>query len=77
MIDIAIGLIFAVLFITAYLVVSKLLRTGEPSRWREIIDRPESNPKAINAKPPRLFLTADELSKHHSGGKRAAGPDKK
>ena len=73
MIDVGIGLLFAFLFVTADLVVSKLLRTGErgPSRWREIVNQPFGNSKAINAKPAKLFLTTGEMSDHHSGAKRA------
>lgn len=66
MIEIGIGVLFAVIFVAAYLLVSKLLGSGEQgqSRWREII--PFGGAKAINAKPSGLFLTAGDMRKHHS-----------
>jgi hypothetical protein len=68
MIEIGIGVLFAVLFVTAYLLVSKLLRSGDggQSRWRELGNHPLGGSKRIESKPPRLFLTTGEMSEHHS-----------
>jgi hypothetical protein len=66
MIEIGIGVLFAVLFVTAYLLVSKLLRSQEPSRWREIASHPLNRQKQVAGKPSPLFLKASELSDRHS-----------
>jgi hypothetical protein len=70
MVEIGIGILFAVLFVAAYLLVSKLL--GKDRRWREIADQP-TGPKTIAAKPSKLFLTTNEMSEHHAGSKGARG----
>lgn len=66
MIEIGIGVLFALLFVTAYLLVSKLLRSNEPARWRELASHPLSRQKQVAGKPSPLFLKASELSDHHS-----------
>lgn len=68
MIEIGIGVLFAVLFVTAYLLVSKLLRSkdGGETRWRELGGHTLSRQKRVASKPSPLFLKAGELSDHHS-----------
>ena len=68
MIEIGIGVLFAVLFVTAYLLVSKLLRSGDgnESRWRELGSNPLGRQKRVASKPSPLFLKAGEMSDHHS-----------
>ncbi len=68
MIEIGIGVLFAVLFVTAYLLVSKMLRSGEQGepRWREIASYPLTRQKQVATKPSPLFLKTGELSEHHS-----------
>jgi hypothetical protein len=68
MIEIGIGFLFAILFVSAYLLVKKLLGTGEhgQARWRELSSRPIGGSKRI-AKPPQpRFLTTGEMREHHS-----------
>jgi hypothetical protein len=69
MIEVGMGVLFAILFVTAYLVVSRLFAGGEHgrTRWREIFH----SSKAIEAKQPKLFLTNGAMREHHSG--RAEG----
>ena len=68
MIEIGIGVLFAVIFVAAYLLVSKFLSSGEhgQSRWRELINQPFCGTKAVNARPSGLFLTTGEMREHHS-----------
>lgn len=69
MIEVGIGVLFAVLFVTAYLLVSKLLRSGDgnESRWRELGNNPLNRQQRVAAaKSSPLFLKAGELSEHHS-----------
>jgi hypothetical protein len=75
MIEIGIGVFFAVLFVTAYLLVSKLLRSGDngQSRWRELSSHPLRGSKRIETKPSRLFLTTGEMGEHHSKPKGTQG----
>lgn len=72
MIEIGIGVLFAVLFVTAYLLVKKLLSaddSGQP-RWRPLSGHSQGgSTKAVAAKQPRLFLTNDEMREHHSQAK--------
>ena len=63
MIEIGIGVIFAVLFIAAYLLISRLL--GDGGRLREITNQSLGS-KLISSKPPQLFLTTGEMRDHHS-----------
>lgn len=75
MIEIAIGFLFAFLFVTAYLLVKKVLSTseqGEP-RWRELSSQALGGPKRVSAKPPQLFLPTGQMSEHHSKSKEAKG----
>ena len=71
MIEIGIGVLFAVLFVTAYLLVKKLLsadESGQP-RWRQLSSHSHGGSRAVAAKQPRLFLTNDEMREHHSQAK--------
>jgi hypothetical protein len=75
MIEVGIGVLFAVLFVTAYLIVSRLMRAGEhgPPRWRELSRHPLGRPKHVETKPAPLFLTTGEMREHHSKAKGAQG----
>ncbi len=75
MIEIAIGFLFAFLFVTAYLLVKKVLSTGEQGerRWRELSGRPLGASKRVAAKPPPLFLPTGQMSEHHSKPNEAKG----
>lgn len=68
MIEIGIGVLFAILFVTTYLIVKRLLGTGErgQSRWRGLNSQIIGGSKRIASKPDRLFLTNEEMRKHHS-----------
>lgn len=69
MIEIGIGFLFAILFVSAYLLVKKLLATGEhgQARWRELSSHPVGGSKRLAAKPqPQRFLTTGEMREHHS-----------
>ena len=68
MIEVGIGVLFAVLFVTAYLLVSKLLGKGEHGepRWRELGNQALGSPKRLETRKPKLFLTNEEMRKHHS-----------
>lgn len=63
MIEIGIGLLFAVLFVTAYLLVSRLL--GKGGLLREISNQSVAS-KLISSRPTPLFLKTGEMSEHHS-----------
>lgn len=67
MIEIGIGLLFAILFVTAYLLVSRLL--GKGGLLREIANQSLAS-KLIASKPSPLFLKTGEMSEHHSKKKR-------
>ncbi len=71
LIEIGIGFIFAFLFVTAYLVVAKLLRGNDDERtgWRKVFGA--GSERALEAKPTKLFLTTGEMREHHAGQKRA------
>jgi hypothetical protein len=75
MIEIGIGVLFAVLFVTAYLLVSRLLGEKGHRRWREIASQPFGS-KAFKARPAGLFLTTGEIRDHHSQAK-GTQPDRK
>jgi hypothetical protein len=68
MIEVSIGVLFAVLFVTAYLLVSKLLGRGERGepRWRELSNQALGGPKRIETRRPKLYLTSEEMREHHS-----------
>ena len=68
MIEVGIGILFAILFVTAYLLVSKLRRSDEQGqpRWRELGAHPLRGRKSVAAKSTPLFLKTSELSEHHS-----------
>ncbi|HEX8747229.1 MAG TPA: hypothetical protein VF717_08510 [Pyrinomonadaceae bacterium] len=63
MIEIGIGVLFAALFVVAYLLVSRLL--GRGGRLREIANQPLGS-KLIASKSTPLFLKTGEMSEHHS-----------
>lgn len=63
MIEIGIGVLFAALFVVAYLLVSRLL--GKDGRLREITSQSLGS-KLITSKPSPLFLKTGEMSEHHS-----------
>lgn len=65
MVEIGIGVLFAVLFVAAYLLVSRLLGEKGHKRWREIASQPFGS-KVLNAKPAARFLTTNEMREHHS-----------
>lgn len=71
MIEIGIGVLFAVVFIAAYLLVKKVLGSNDDSqsRWRELSSHQLSRSKQVAAKPQKLFLTSNEMREHHSQAK--------
>ncbi|HEV2913352.1 MAG TPA: hypothetical protein VGX92_08555 [Pyrinomonadaceae bacterium] len=71
MTEIGIGLLFAFWFVLAYLLISKLFGPDDQgqTRWREILRPSASAGRSIGAKKPQLFLSASELSEHHSQSK--------
>ena len=70
MVEIGIGVLFALLFVAAYLLVSRML--GRNGIWREIANQ-APGAKKMAAKPSRLFLTTNDMSEHHSKTKGAQG----
>lgn len=64
MIEIGIGVLFAALFVVAYLLVSRLL--GKGGRLREITNQSLGSKLIASKPPPQLFLKTGELSEHHS-----------
>ena len=75
MVEIGIGVLFAVIFVTAYLLVKKLLGGKGHERWREIASQPFGS-KVLTSKPSKLFLASGEMREHHSQPK-GKQPDKK
>jgi hypothetical protein len=75
MIELGIGIFFAASFVTAYLVAA---RCCTPGAGKYILRRcltTSMSPRAVrlnDAKSTKKFLTADELSEHHSGSSRGA-----
>jgi hypothetical protein len=68
MMEIGIGVLFAILFVSAYLLVKKLLGGddgGQPRR-PELGSHPTVNSRRVTAKTPPLFLKTGEMSEHHS-----------
>ena len=80
MTEIGIGLLFAFWFVLAYLLVSRLLGTGEQgqTRWREILRPSAHAARQIGAQRPHLFLKTGEMSEHHSqsGNRTSSGKEK-
>ncbi|HEY0319896.1 MAG TPA: hypothetical protein VGC66_02895 [Pyrinomonadaceae bacterium] len=68
MIEIGIGFFFAILFVTAYLLVSRLLRKGDDGqpRWRELGNPSHGGSHRVAPKSPPLFLKTGEMGEHHS-----------
>jgi hypothetical protein len=65
MIEIGIGFLFAILFVGAYLLVSKLLGEKGHKRWREIASQPFGSQALTPKRQPRLLATG-EMREHHS-----------
>ncbi len=74
MIELGIGIFFAASFVTAYLVAAKCCK---PGAGKYILHRclttsmSSHSVRMHDAKNAKKFLTADELSEHHSGGSGA------
>lgn len=68
MIEIGIGVLFAFIFVTAYLLVSKLLSRGDDGqpRWRELKEQTIKSSRRVKGKPTQLFLPTNEMREHHS-----------
>jgi hypothetical protein len=67
MIEIGIGVLFAILFVSAYLLVKKLLGGDDGGHgWRGLVNHPLGHSKRLAPKPPQLFLKTGEMSEHHS-----------
>ncbi|HYE66257.1 MAG TPA: hypothetical protein VD966_11780 [Pyrinomonadaceae bacterium] len=69
MTEIGVGVLFALWFVTLYLLVSKLLRPGKYGRplWREILAlNPCGASHQPGARKPHLFLRPSEMGEHHS-----------
>lgn len=68
MAELGIGVLFAILFVTAYLFISRLGGKGGHvcGRWRELFGQDYGCGRSLDEKRPRLFLTASEMSEHHS-----------
>jgi hypothetical protein len=75
MIEIGIGVLFAILFVSAYLLVKKLLGGSDngQSPRRELGTRSPGISRRVTAKSPPLFLKTGEMSEHHS---KTGGSDK-
>ena len=69
MTELIISLVFAFMFIMAYLFVARLRNTKMlgASTLPELFQSNGKGAKAIEGRKPTLFLTTKELSKHHSG----------
>ena len=76
MIELIISLVFAFMFIMAYLFVAKLRNTKilGASTLSELFQSNCSSSKAIEGRKPTLFLTTKELSEHHSGSRQNEAP---
>jgi hypothetical protein len=77
MTEIGIGLLFAAWFVTAYLLIAKLVgpRKQGAALWRHWT-RPHFDPAQLaGGRKPQLFLTTEALSQHHSQprNQRSAG----
>lgn len=78
MFELGLGLLLAVLFIGAYLLITKFM-SGQDGRelgglpTRVMLNPPDSG-KAIGTGKSRQALTAGELSEHHAGGTQK-GPE--
>lgn len=76
MIELGIGILSAASFITAYLVATKCCAKGAGKYISCCSLKTSMSPRAVrlnDALRARKFLTADELSEHHSGGARSTG----
>jgi dolichyl-phosphate-mannose--protein O-mannosyl transferase len=69
MTELIISLVFAFMFIMAYLFVARLRNTKTlgASTLSELFQSNGKGSKAIAGQKPPLFLTTKELSEHHSG----------
>lgn len=66
--EVIIGVMFSAGFALIYLFVSKLFETSGRAGCRGLFCRSaRGTAKSIAARPPKLFMTTGELSKHHSG----------
>jgi hypothetical protein len=75
MIELGIGIFCAASFVTAYLVAAKCCTTGAGKYMLRRCLTTSMSPRAVrsnDARNAKKFLTADELSEHHSGGSSSA-----
>ncbi len=75
MIELGIGIFCAASFVTAYLVAAKCCAKGAGKYISCYSLKTSMSPREVRlneAKKTKNFLTADELSEHHSGGSRGA-----
>lgn len=68
MIEIGIGMLFAALFVMAYLLVAKLIgpRKEQMAIWRHWTQPSFDAAQLADGKKPQLFLTTEALSQHHA-----------
>lgn len=78
MTEIGIGVLFAVWFVLAYLLIAKLAAPLKQriEVWRHYWTQPSFDAAQLSGgKTPQLFLTTEALSQHHSraGNRKSAG----
>lgn len=67
MVEIGVGLLFALCFITIYLLISRFFGSNKRKPLRGAIAlAPLDSAKAIGTNRPKLFLTTREISERHS-----------
>ena len=73
MIEIGVGVLFAVFFITAYLLYVRIRNSWKSGHKRFRPPAPyllDDRPKELKANERQRALTAGELSQHHARGRR-------
>jgi hypothetical protein len=77
MTEIGIGVLFAVWFVMAYLIIAKLIgpRKQQMAIWRHWTNSTFDAAQLSAGKKPQLFLTTEALSQHHAqaGNRKATG----
>ena len=66
--EIGIGVLFAAWFVTAYLLIARLMgtRRQRAALWRHWSQSTFDAAQLASGKKPQLFLTTEALSQHHS-----------
>lgn len=68
MAELGIGVLFAIMFVAAYLFVSRFARKGTHvcGRRLKMFEKNFNSGRSLDEKRPRHFLTAYEMGEHHS-----------